>query len=322
MKTLRNAPFHSPALVSSLSIILLLGSGCGDSREVAELKTKIAAMETKQRELDSKLAAMGEQIVTKRIEVQGPLKAKFAELSNLQVDTLLSRGSIRVGDGAGKGSEGKGPSQTIIYPWKLEISNLSSESKDGHISTLDAASLRITDYDGKSGIFGGNGVMISVKGTRKMLSRSNGNENKFEVWSEGNNENLRVIRNLWNEVPLKTDASFATNKLVNAVNYLSAGGGGYGTFGAKVTGITDDGVVRIQMANVSPLAVTDVTGVLEWMGTKGKTGEVSFAIDRRMETGSWHAFSVPTGVPREQLLFLTLRDIHVRSTFFTTRVGN
>jgi hypothetical protein len=309
MKTFQNAFFYSPALVSSISLILLLGAGCGDSREVAELKTKIEAMATKQRELDSKLAAMGEKIVTKAIEVQGPVQAKSAEIDLIQATKITASYSLRVS--AKDSNEG----HTLIYPWSLQISSIRRDQKNGHISTLDSASLSIRDYEGDFSGYRGNGIVLGVKGKRNIATRSDPKENKLEIWSVPEESDFPVIRNLWNEVPVKTSTTFASRNIGKGVGYISEAQDGYGKFGVEIMSISEDGIVRIQIANVAALNVTGIVGVLEWYGSDG-TKETKFMIDRTMETGVWESVSVPTGVSRERIFFLTVHQVRVQSTFF------
>jgi outer membrane murein-binding lipoprotein Lpp len=286
MKKIRNN-----ALVGVSICAVALLSGCGDSAKVAELQARIDALEQKQKEDGAKLAAMSQKIVTRTIEVEG---------------------SIKVGKNDGFGF-------VTVYPWGIELNRLNDNDKVGHVSRLEAHSLRISDFDGRYNQIAGNGVQLSIKGTlgTRGLVRQEENENGVKLWSARSEGKGGVYRNLWNESAVKTEASFAMNEVGDVgVRYVNEKGGGSGRFGVRIGSISDGQIVRLQMANLLALSVIKVVGVLEVTSNLGKNEQSKFVVDRKMDTGVWEAVAVAISIDRDQIAYLTVKDIDVGAAFF------
>lgn len=140
--------------------------------------------------------------------------------------------------------------------------------------------------------------------------------NRMQIMSRDQNEVL-VYRDLWHESPMDTTASFHWDSAGTGVTYLYAKSGAAKAFGVKFTSVTDDGIVRFQIANASALPVTKVVGVLEWISRKkDKDGQSKFVVDQKMDPGAWISVAVATSLSGGELWYFQLKDIAVGSTFF------
>jgi hypothetical protein len=267
---------------------VLLLCGCIDAKKVAELHARIEALEKRQEEDGIKLAGMNEKIVTKAIDVQGLIKSE-----SLVVKNVIKSGLIDVGDlQASVSISGSG----------IVISSLDHARKKGAISRYDSESFKIDNYSSNRGFptTKGSGVVFSVG--------SVAGEPEFKMWSFAEESS----KSFWRR-DFKTESILSSEAVLANANGSATFVGAKPNFmfAARLISLSEDGIVRFELANLSAVSATTVRGTIETVvGLEGKK-TVSFVIDQPMSTGRFLSVAVDVGAKKNDVTFMTLKNLHV-----------
>jgi hypothetical protein len=290
------------------SATLLFISGCSDSgqaskiqlkleaieKQQAQLLERILAIETSQKSNSDQISAMRYKFVTNEIEVLGNLTAESAKITRTAETSHLA-----VNSGKGRSVE--------ISPSAIEIST----GEDTNFARLDASSLRLSDRPGTYSLTSGNGILLSI-GSKDSPYRSE-RENKLQLWSESTGQSAQILRDLWEEAPLRTSSSFfITESLDQPARFITAKDGGIGSFVVKLLAITNDGVVRLKVTNALAIEVADIRGALEWQGKPTTRGISNFVIEEAIAPSNSKIITVNLGAPKSKMVFITVSNIQVK----------
>ena len=118
--------------------------------------------------------------------------------------------------------------------------------------------------------------------------------------------------------------------LVDHVNGggISFVGSGHLLFAVSLSSVSDDGVVRFKIANVSAIDVSEVRGSIEYsletdIQKPLVKKSVGFVVDRRMQTGKWVDVSVALeGKEKDLSGFLKIKNLQVKNYWFSNQSGN
>lgn len=279
---------------------ILLLCGCTDARKVAELQARIETLEKRQLEDGIKLAGMSEKIVTKAIEV-----------GNIEANTIVL-GEIESGFG-----------HVIIHSSGIRLSTINSDRKTGAELMIDSSSIKIMDqpaihYDS---LVDGNGIVLSVK-TQKLGSEKQTEETQIQLWSnDSDSEGKLWSRNLRTESKVDSERLF---RIKDSDSDIYVIGAPTGHFAVRVISISDDGVVRLELANISGIAVGAVRGTVELVDlhiypkdtrSQNKSASASFVIDKMMNPGEWFPVTVAFDVKIKELkgCYLKIKNLKAGS---------
>jgi hypothetical protein len=294
---------HDSILVAFTAGAMLLLCGCTDARKVAELQARIEALEKRQEEDGIKLAGMSEKIVTKAIEVRH-LNADIIELGEYE------RGFGHV---------------TIDFSG-ITLSTINLQNKTGAEATLNSSSISIMDHASfdNSSAKDGNRINLSVKKRIASTGKTEG-ETDISIWSLDPEKDGKIwSRNLRKEAVSDSEHAYGIHETNSSFNIIGKPGG---QFAIRNVLMSDDGVVRFDLANLSALPVATLRGTVEILDykrianknlAKDKSASVSFVIDQQMEVGKWTPVAVPFDIKKKDILgHLVIKDLFPGTYYFS-----